>query len=59
MTIRLRRHPIDARCARLVRVAGGLPKQVFVDQVGQRCQHTIGLVGGLRRQALELWCDGW
>jgi hypothetical protein len=27
--------------------------------VDHRCQHTIGLVGGLRRHALELWGDGW
>jgi hypothetical protein len=57
--LRLRRHPIDARCARRVRVAGCLPKEVFVEQGGQRCTHTIGIVGGLRRNRLEVWCDGW
>jgi hypothetical protein len=55
----LGRHSVNACGAGLTRVAIRLPEKVFVDQVGSGCKHTIGIVGGLRRNALELWGDGW
>jgi len=57
--ILLRRDPIDTRCARRARVAVCLPEAVFVDQVGQRRQHTMGIVGRLRCTLLEFRCDAW
>jgi hypothetical protein len=55
----LRRHPIDPRGAGLTRLARRLAEKVYVDQVGQRRKDAGGIVGGLRRTPLELWCDGW
>jgi len=57
--ILLRRYPIDTRCARLARLAVCLSEEVFVDQVGQRRKHTIGIVGRLRCNLLEFRCDAW
>jgi hypothetical protein len=57
--IRLRCHPIAPCGARLARLALRLPENVLVDQMGQCRADPIGIMGGLRRQALELWGDGW
>jgi hypothetical protein len=55
----LRRYPIDPWGTCLARLTVRLPQKVSLDQVGQRREHPIGVVGGLRRQALECWGDGW
>jgi len=57
--IRLRRHPIDPRSTGLARVAVRLPQKVYIDQVRQRRKDAVGIAGGLRRNPLECWCDGW
>jgi hypothetical protein len=57
--IRLRCHPIDPCGARLARLAIRLPEKVLVDQMGQCREDPIWIMGGLRRNALEVWCDGW
>ena len=57
--ILLRRHPIDPWGTGLARVAIRLPQKVLVHQVGQGRKDPIGIAGGLCRNALELWCDGW
>jgi hypothetical protein len=55
----LRRYPIDPRGARFVRLAIRLVEQVYVDQVGQRREDAVGIVGGLCRTLLEFGYDGW
>ena len=55
----LRRPPIDACGTRLVRLAVRLPQQVWIDQGGPGREHSVRIVGGLRRKALEFWGDGW
>ena len=57
--IGLRRDPVNPWGAGLPRVAIGLAQEVLVDQVGQGRKDPIGIAGGLRRNPLELWCDGW
>jgi hypothetical protein len=57
--ILLRRHPIDPWGARLARLAIRLSQKVSVHQVGQRRKDAGGIAGGLRRNLLEFWCDGW
>jgi hypothetical protein len=55
----LRRHPIDPRGTGLARVAVRLPQKVYINQVRQRRKDAVGIAGGLRRNPLEFWCDGW
>jgi len=55
----LRRDPVNPGGAGLPRVAIGLAQAVLVDQVGQGRKDPSGIVGGLRRTPLALWCDGW
>src|SRR5262252_439230 len=55
----LRRDPVNPGGAGLPRAAIGLAQAVLVDQVGQGCKDPSGIVGGLRRTPLALWCDGW
>ena len=55
----LRRHPIDPCGTRLARLMVRLPQKVCINQVGQGREYPVRIVGGLRRKALELWCDGW
>ena len=55
----LRRHPIAPRGTGLARVAVRLPQKVSIHQVRQRRKDAVGIAGGLRRNPLELWCDGW
>ena len=57
--ILLCRHPIDPRGTCLVRLAVRLPQKVHIDQMGQGRKDAIRIVGGLCRNALEFWCDGW
>jgi len=57
--IGLRRYPVNPWGAGLPRVAIGLTQEVLVDQVGQGRKDPIGIAGGLRRNPLEFWCDGW
>jgi hypothetical protein len=56
--IPLGRYPVDAYCAGLARVTVRLVQKVYIAQVGEGRKHPLGIVGGLRRKALELWCDG-
>ena len=57
--ILLRRHPVDPCGTRLARVLVRLPQKVCIDQVSKGREHPARIMGGLRRKALELWCDGW
>jgi hypothetical protein len=57
--IALRRDPVDPRSTCLARVAVRFAQKVFIDQVGQGRKDPIGIAGGLRRNPLEFWCDGW
>jgi hypothetical protein len=57
--IGLRRAPVNPWGAGLPRVALGLAQEVLVEQVGQGRKDPIGIAGGLRRNPLELWWDGW
>jgi hypothetical protein len=57
--IRLRCHPIDPCGARLARLAIRLPENVRVDPMGQCRADPLWILGGLRRNALDLWRDGW
>jgi hypothetical protein len=57
--IGLRRDPVNPWGAGLPRVALCLAQAVLVDQVGQGRQDPLGIAGGLRRNPLALWCDGW
>ncbi len=57
--IGLRRYPVNPWGAGLPRVAICLAQEVLVDQVGQGRKDPIGIAGGLRRNPLEFWCDGW
>jgi hypothetical protein len=57
--IRLGRHSVETRRARLARVALGFPQQVFVEQRRQGRAHAIGIAGGLRRKGLKVGGDGW
>jgi hypothetical protein len=52
-------HPIDPCGTRRARLMGRLPQNVCLNQGGQGRAHPVRIVGGLRRKALELWCDGW
>ena len=54
----LRRSPLASCRTRLARWAVCLPQQVCIDQGGQGCTHPVRIMGGLRRKALECWCDG-
>ena len=55
----LRRSPINPCGTRLVRLSVRFPQKVCINQVGQGREHPVRIVGGLRRKALALWCDGW
>ena len=57
--IALRRDPIDPWGTGLPRVAIRLSQKVLVHEVGQGRQDPIGIAGGLRRNPLEWWGDGW
>jgi len=57
--IGLRRDPVNPGGAGLTRAALGLAQEVLVDQGGQGGTDPIGIAGGLRRNPLEFWCDGW
>jgi hypothetical protein len=57
--IALRRDPIDPWGTGLPRVAVRLSQEGLVHEVGQGRKDPIGIAGGLRRNPLELWCDGW
>src|SRR6266702_7110206 len=57
--IGLRRYPVNPWSAGLTRVAICLAQEVLVDQVGQGRKDPIRIAGGLRRNPLEFWCDGW
>ena len=52
-------HSRAPRCARLPRGAGCLGEQGSLKQGSQGGQHPLGLGGGLRPKALQLWGDGW
>jgi hypothetical protein len=54
-----RRHPIDPCRTRLARLLGRFPQKVCINQVREGREDPVRIVGGLRRKALELWCDGW
>jgi hypothetical protein len=53
------RSPIDPRGTRLARAAVCFPQTIFVDPVGEGGTHAMGIAGGLCRNALEFWGDGW
>jgi len=52
-SILLGRHPVDAGSARLARPVIGFLKEVFVDQVRQRREDVVWILGGLRCNPLE------
>jgi hypothetical protein len=54
-----RRHPIDPCGTRLARVLVRLPQNVCINQVSKGRKDPARIMGGLRRKALEFWCDGW
>jgi hypothetical protein len=57
--ILLGRHPIDPCGTRLARVLIRCPQKVGINQGREGREDPGRIVGGLRRQALEVWGDGW
>ena len=57
--LRLRCHPVDPCGTRLARVLVRLPQKVCLTQVSKGREDPVRIMGGLRRKALEFWCDGW
>lgn len=55
----LRRYPIDPWSAGLLRLVVRLSQKVLINEVGQGRKDPIGIAGGLCRNPLECWCDGW
>jgi hypothetical protein len=52
-SILLRRYPVDAGSARLARPVRGFLEEVFVNQVRQRREDAVWILGGLRGNPLE------
>jgi hypothetical protein len=51
--------PKSVRALRTAPPRSSSAQNVLVHEVGQGRKDPIRIAGGLRRNPLELWCDGW